>query len=209
MRADPHIVATWIKGWTLARETAPPTPYKGGFRVDVGWPEQKARYVFPAIMPAIGELASAINEPWAFLKACASPDAMQPMLATGWAIQRLGYMMTLTGPMGDFERPEGYALDTAEGPISIVRALDPAGETAAIGRVVVVDGFAIYDRIETRPEHRRRGFARVVMKALETIAREKEAVRGVLVATPEGRTLYDNLGWELHSPYTPAVIPGD
>ncbi|PZR86805.1 MAG: hypothetical protein DI537_27805 [Stutzerimonas stutzeri] len=49
--ADPPIVATWIKGWTLARETTPPTPYRGGFRVDVGWPEQKARYVFPAIMP--------------------------------------------------------------------------------------------------------------------------------------------------------------
>lgn len=209
MTADPHIVATWIKGWTLARETTPPTPYKGGFRVDVGWPEQKTRYVFPAIVPAIGELASAINEPWVLLKACASPAAMQPMLATGWLIQRPGYMMTLRGPMGDFERPEGYALDTAEGAISIVRALDPTGETAAIGRVVVVDGFAIYDRIETRPEHRRRGLARAVMKALETIGREKGAVHGVLVATSEGRALYESLGWELHSPYTTAVIPGD
>ncbi len=192
----------------MARETTPPMPYKGGFRVDVGWPEQKARYVFPAIVPAIGELASTINEPWIFLKACASPDAMQPMLATGWAIQRPGYMMTLTGPMGDFGRPEGYALDTAEGPISIARALDPAGETAAIGRVVVVDGFAIYDEIETRPEHRRRGLARAVMKALETIGRERGALRGALVATPEGRALYESMGWELHSPYTTAVISG-
>ncbi|WP_145206833.1 GNAT family N-acetyltransferase [Sphingobium sp. B2] len=198
MRADPHIVATWVRGWTLARETTPPTPYKGGLRVDVGWPEQKARYVFPAVVPAIGELASTINEPWVFLKACASPDAMQPILTTGWAIQRPGYMMTLAGSMGDFERPEGYALDVIEGPISIVRALDPAGEAAAIGRVVVVDGFAIYDRIETRPEHRRRGLARAVMKALETIGREQGAVRGVLVATPEGRALYESLGWELH-----------
>lgn len=209
MRVDPHIVAAWIKGWTLARETAPPTPYKGGFRVDVGWPEQKARYVLPAIVPTIGELASAINEPWIFLKACASPDAMQPILATGWAIQRPGYMMTLTRPMGDFERPKGYVLDTAEGPISIVRALDRAGETAAIGRVVAADGFAIYDRIETRAEHRRRGLARAVMLALEAIGRKAGAARGVLVATPDGRALYESLGWELHSPYTTAVIPAD
>src|SRR3546814_4274376 len=62
--ADPEIVAIWIKGWTTARETAPPVPDHGGFRVDVGWPQQKARYVFAALSPAIGELARAINEPW-------------------------------------------------------------------------------------------------------------------------------------------------
>lgn len=51
MTADPHIVATWVKGWTLARETAPPRPYRDGFWVDVGWPQQKARYVFPPYRP--------------------------------------------------------------------------------------------------------------------------------------------------------------
>lgn len=209
MRADPHIVATWIKGWTLARETTSPTPYKGGFRVDVGWPEQKARYVFPAIVPAIGELVSSINEPWVFLKACASPDALQAILPPRWTIQRPGYMMTNAGPMASNSAlSEGYRLDATRGTISVVRAFDPTGNEAAIGRVVVVDGFAIYDRIETRPEHRRRGLARAVMQALETIAREKGAVRGVLVATPDGRALYESLDWELHSPYTTAVIPG-
>src|SRR3546814_5025922 len=86
--ADPEIVAIWIKGWTTARETAPPVPDHGGFRVDVGWPQQKARYVFAALSPAIGELARAINEPWIFLKACAPPDAMQAMLPSQWIIQR-------------------------------------------------------------------------------------------------------------------------
>lgn len=45
------------------------------------------------------------------------------------------------------------------------------------------------------------------MMKLEAIGREKGAVRGVLVATPDGRALYESLGWELHSPYTTAVIP--
>ena len=70
MAADPHIVAVWVKGWTLARETAPPIPYEDGFRVDVGWPQQKTRYVFAAMSPAIGELVRVIEEPWVFLKAC-------------------------------------------------------------------------------------------------------------------------------------------
>src|SRR3546814_7238355 len=62
-------------------------------------------------------------------------------------------MMTCAGPMaGDSALPGGYVFDVTKGAISGVRAFDPAGNEATIGRVVVVDGFAIYDRIETRPE---------------------------------------------------------
>src|SRR3546814_148583 len=126
--ADPEIVAIWIKGWTTARETAPPVPDHGGFRVDVGWPQQKARYVFAALSPAIGELARAINEPWIFLKACAPPDAMQAMLPSQWIIQRPGHMMTCAGTMaGDSALPGGYVFDVTKGAISGVRAFDPAG----------------------------------------------------------------------------------
>lgn len=64
--ADPGVVATWIKGWTLARETPLPVEDHGGFRVDVGWPQQRARYVFPRISPAMRELAATIAEPWVF-----------------------------------------------------------------------------------------------------------------------------------------------
>src|SRR3546814_18804935 len=97
---------------------------------------------------------------------------------------------------GDSALPGGYVFDVTKGAISGVRAFDPAGNEATIGRVVVVDGFAIYDRIETRPEHRGRGLARAVMMKLEAIGREKGAVRGVLVATPDGRALYEGLGGE-------------
>src|SRR3546814_5323095 len=207
--ADPEIVAIWIKGWTTARETAPPVPDHGGFRVDVGWPQQKARYVFAALSPAIGELARAINEPWIFLKACAPPDAMQAMLPFQWIIQRPGHMMTCAGPMaGDSALPGGYVFDVTKGAISGVRAFDPAGNEATIGRVVVVDGFAIYDRIETRPEHRGRGLARAVMVTLKAIGSEKGAVRGVLVATPDGRDWYGGRGWEMHSPIGRAAWRG-
>jgi hypothetical protein len=39
--ADPHIVATSIKGWTLAREATPSTPYKASFGVDGDGPSKK------------------------------------------------------------------------------------------------------------------------------------------------------------------------
>ena len=104
--------------------------------------------------------------------------------------------------------PEGYVLEVATGTTATVRVLSPERDIAATGHLVTVEDFAIYDRIETQPEHRRRGLARVVMTMLETIGRQKSAGCGVLVATPDGRPLYESLGWELHSPYTTAAIPG-
>jgi len=207
--ADPGVVATWIKGWTLARETSPPVEDHGGFRVDVGWAQQRTRYVFPRISSAMRELAATIAEPWVFVKACASPAAMRAALPARWAIQPPGFMMECRGVMtGEAATPDGYLLDATEPrSIAIVRALAPGGELAAIGRVVRVGEFAIYDRIETDAAHRRRGLARAVMKKLESIARDQGASRGVLVATADGRGLYEGLGWELHSLYTTAAIP--
>ncbi|AMK23152.1 MULTISPECIES: GNAT family N-acetyltransferase [Sphingomonadaceae] len=206
--ADPRIVATWIKGWTLARETPPPVEDHGGFRVDVGWPQQRVRYVFPRISPAMRELAAGITEPWVFVKACATPSAMRAALPNRWAIQPPGFMMTCCGQMAGGAPPDGYSLDATDPmPLAVVKALASSGELAAIGRVVRVGEFAIYDRIETTAAHRRRGLGRAVMKKLETIARGAGATRGVLVATADGRGLYEALGWELLSLYTTAVIP--
>jgi len=206
--ADPKVVATWIEGWTVARATPPPVEYHGGFRVHVGWPQQRTRYVFGGISPALLELAATIVEPWVFLKACSSATAMRAALPEHWAMQPPGFMMECRRIMiGEAALRGDYLLDATEaGPIAIVRVLAPSGELAAIGRVVCVGEFAIYDRIETDAAHRRLGLARTVMKKLESIARDRGATRGVLVATAEGRGLYASLGWELHSLYTTAVI---
>lgn len=207
--ADPEIVASWIRGWTLARETPPPVEDHGGFRVDVGWPDQRTRYVFAQITPAMQELAATITEPWVFPKACASLAAMRAALPGRWEIQRPGFMMECRGVMaGEATMPEGFSVDAVERQsINIVQMRDRDGELAAIGRVVRVKDFAIYDRIETSAQYRRRGLASAVMKKLESLAMDQGARRGILVATPDGRLLYQNLGWKLHSPYTTATIP--
>ncbi|MDR3481906.1 MAG: GNAT family N-acetyltransferase [Burkholderiaceae bacterium] len=206
---DPRMVERWIEGWTLARLTPPPVPYGGGWRVDVGWPTQRARYVFPRMLPAIGDLASTITEPWIFLKACVAPAAMQAVLPSRWIIQRPGFMMTCAAAMPEARGlPAGYVLDARPGQaVAHVRVLAPDGATAASGQVVRVGEHAIYNMIETQPQHQRLGLARTVMKQLEKIAQAQGATRGLLVATPEGRALYETLGWELYSLYTTAVIP--
>ncbi len=205
---DPHIVETWVRGWTLARETPPPTRYRNALRVYVGWPRQMVRYVFPSLDREFHFLAEAIVEPWIFLKVCAPPDAVREYLPDRWVIQPAGFMMRCHGKM---IRPakkmtEEYTLECMqEDNITTARLLTTGKEVAAIGRVVQVDSFAVYDRIETHPDHRRRGLASFIMKALENAAGKQE---GLLVATGEGRSLYETLGWRLYTPYTSVVIPG-
>jgi hypothetical protein len=45
------------------------------------------------------------------------------------------------------------------------------------------------------------------MKRLEMLSREKGIQRAALVATPDGRALYEPLGWQVHCLYTTAAIP--
>lgn len=104
--------------------------------------------------------------------------------------------------------PAEYTVDLVEDTVvSAVRILAQDGTIAASGRLALVDDFAIYDQIVTHEDHRRRGLGTIVMKALEAVALKQKKTRSVLVATADGRALYQTLGWEIHSPYTSAVIP--
>jgi GNAT superfamily N-acetyltransferase len=209
--ADPRVVEAWVNGWALARETPLPVRDKGGFRVDVGWPQQRVRYVFPRVVAGVQQLANTIVDPWIFLKVCAPPEAMRGILTPRWVIQPPGFMMTCFGPMGasGASLPEGYTLDLREDlPVPLARVLTAHGEVAATGRIALAADFVIYDRIETHPDHRRRGRGRSLMKALEEIGRGRGKTQGLLVATANGRALYEALGWRIHSMYATAVIPG-
>jgi GNAT superfamily N-acetyltransferase len=210
-QADPSVVQAWVKGWTLARETPAPVAYTDGWRVDVGWPQQRVRYVFSHCSKALQTLAETVVEPWIFLKVCAGQGVMQMLLPPRWIIQPLGFMMIYTAQDQEYDvsLSNAYTSNVIEAPtVTVAKVLTENGEIASIGRVVFVDDFAIYDRIETHNAHRRRGLARAVMNSLQGISVARRNAHGVLVATTDGRALYEALGWRLHSLYTTAVIPG-
>ncbi|MDO5634083.1 MAG: GNAT family N-acetyltransferase [Micrococcus sp.] len=74
----------------------------------------------------------------------------------------------------------------------------PEGENelAAMGWVTFENGTAVFDRIWTSPQHRRRGLGALVMRYLtsEAVA-DGEISEGLLVASPDGQMLYGHLGW--------------
>jgi len=212
--AHHEIFMAWIRGWAHSREAPPPVAHADGFRIEVGLPQQAARFVFPHRSPALRELGETIAQPWVFLKACATSDELRALLPAHWRIEDQHWMMTCDArPFpGGAGVPAGYVLhvedDSARTGRAHVRIDAPDGTPAASGHVGLHDPLAIYDRIVTDPAHQRRGLGRAVMHALQALARAHGRHAGALVATDQGRALYESLGWRLHAPWAGAVIPG-
>lgn len=109
--------------------------------------------------------------------------------------------------------PEGYVARVDE-PVEGSRRLRimavgastaPEGEEelAALGWVTFQDATAVFDRIWTSPQHRRRGLGSLVMRHLTSeVLGEGEVRRGLLVASPDGQKLYAHLGWTDLAPVT-------
>jgi GNAT superfamily N-acetyltransferase len=204
---DPGLMRDWLTGWTRARRTSAPVAQRDHWFVDVGWPEQKRRYVFCSPSPEIAGLAQAIDEPWVFLKGCMSDQAMAALLPAGWTLTPSRFMMTcevLTPSQPVL--PPGYRLQTDIGaPVPSAAILDGFGELAAAGQIVWVENRAIFDSIKVDIGHRRRGLGRALVQCLTKMALDMGAKQGLLVSTQEGRALYESLGWRFHAPYASAM----
>jgi GNAT superfamily N-acetyltransferase len=207
LKADRDVVASWIEGWALSRGVAAPVQVYDGFRVDVGLPDQKARYVFAEASFGVEMVSREIGEPNIFIKVCAPPEAVEPLLASGWSIEPVSFMMTTddlyrisTCHPDDYQ----YKLELMPGGY-VVTAHAEDGELGASGRVFLVGSTAVFDQIVTHPDHRRRGLGRAIMSELGAVAFRDGATKGSLVATPDGRALYSTLGWRLHALFTTAV----
>lgn len=206
---SPDILKKWLTAWSLSRELPLPIAYKSGFKVEVGDAKQKERYVFPELNEDFIQLSNTINEPWIFLKACDTAEEIRNHVSEKWTLQPQGYMMSCSHPMVFPNHNLGteYKLEfDSYNSTFVVRILTQNNEEAAIGRVVLVDDIAVYDRIITDSNHRRKGLATIIIRELEKIALSKNITKNFLVATEEGRQLYQSLGWEVHSLYTSIVI---
>ncbi len=82
-----------------------------------------------------------------------------------------------------------------DGPRTTYR-LDDGERVAAEATMAVEDGrWVTFDAVETTPAFRRRGLARHVMTTMCARAAAAGATHGVLVASADGRALYEALGW--------------
>jgi len=208
--ADPALVARWAKAWAISRGATPPVSRNDALYIHVGQPEQVGRYIFTALdRDPIRNLAARIDRPFLFLKVCAPADAVRPLLPPGWAIATPGYMMTapVAAMLAPSTIPTDFTLEVdRQGDVVLATVTDPAGEQAAWGRIILMNGLVVFDRIGTADKHQRRGLGGAIMRALAAEANTHGIRDAVLCATPPGRALYETLGWSLHSDYTTASL---
>ncbi|MGW6704034.1 GNAT family N-acetyltransferase [Streptomyces sp. NPDC054956] len=202
----------WVHGWTVSRGAAEPVPRAWGFTIDVGQPGHVVRHVLNSADEAtVRKITENATAPGVWLKAFVPPEALEPWLAPGWHLAGGdGYLMSAplpnAHPRALPEPPDGYRLTTwtrAGLTRSLVRTTD--GAFAARGQLAVTALGAVIDQVETDPSHQRRGLGRLVMHSLTTAAAHQGARAAVLAATPEGRALYESLGWHTLSPLTGAA----
>ncbi|MDR7332268.1 GNAT family N-acetyltransferase [Roseateles asaccharophilus] len=205
------LVLAWLHGWSISRQVPAPIAHADGYRVEVQQPRHARRYVFDGPSPTLAQLGRSITEPWVFLKACATADALRALLPAHWQMEADGFLMSCGDQPLPTSRPlpPGYVLAlTGEGDLVSAQVLAPDGASASAGHVALGERWATYDRIITEPAHQRLGLGRAVMAALQARAHARGRHAGVLVATPEGRRLYESLGWQLRAPWATAVIAG-
>jgi GNAT superfamily N-acetyltransferase len=207
----PDLVGEWVRGWTVSRSTPAPVAVPGGWRVDVGLPGHRRRYVLHGYDPsAVQRLIRRDNPPGTWIKVATDPARMHGDLPDGWTPSDTGHLMTTTYGSTDaiVGPPSPYTIsDEISGRVVTVVVVDPAGQVAASARLAVAGTVGVVDQVETAPEHRRRGLGSAVMRHLAGRAVHCGVRTGILVATDDGRHLYRTLGWTTATPIAVAYLP--
>jgi GNAT superfamily N-acetyltransferase len=204
-------IEIWAFGYALTRGYPAPETVTTGLWLEVGKPDQRGRFVLPEFDPAMfSELARSIEAPGIYIEAPAPREAAASLLPDKWTVRERAFLMTTAlGAPHRLPLPPGYRLAAQDDGGAIkVEVTNDDGELAASGSAGLTDGHAVFDQILTQAAHRRLGLGTTVMGALTRRAMERGANQGTLIATPNGRALYQVLGWEQWSEVTSVISPG-
>jgi ribosomal protein S18 acetylase RimI-like enzyme len=158
----------------------------------------------------LASLDRQVAAPGTWIKIVGCAGDLRGALSGRWTVASTGYLMSapLTGSAD--KPPAPYALQVGrDRDVLVATVVDPAGGTAASGRLAPAGEFGVVDQVETAAAHRRRGLGTVVMRALGDHAARNGMDTGLLVATDDGRRLYQALGWSVRSEIAAAFVPED
>jgi len=208
LAADSELLLAWLTGRSLARGLPEPAAEFGGFRIDTKGEKEICRWVFAGVTDGLRELGRSIREPRYFVKLCGTAGELADALPREWLTTDSRWFMASDDTPHAFGAvSSGYRLEQyRDGAVTRVEIRTSEGELAASGYAAQTADALVYDRIETAPQHRRKGLARAVMAALGG-CRQSPSARQLLVATAEGEKLYSSLGWQKLSPYSTAYLP--
>lgn len=209
-------VRSWVDGWIASRGASPPLVEPWGYTIDVGSAGHVTRHVLGAVNDDVEErtvrkVADAVTGTGVWLKVFDDPARVGGWLGENWWIDpEPGCLMSV--PLTATEAPaapDGYRVRVwTRAGVTRVMLAAPDGSWAARGQIAPTGSTAVVDQVETSPEHRRRGLGSFVMRTLAQEAVAQGAERGVLAGTPDGRALYEALGWRVEALLTSAKFTG-
>lgn len=187
-----RLVDRWVEGWSLSRGAA---RHRDGdcWRVDVAAATRAVeRIVARPTSDELARLVAATAAPDVWLSVVGPlDDDARGALARLDAVAHAERMMT--APVSATPLPPDVIVDDADRVVHV--RVESDGVVAARGQAAVVGDHAVFDRIATVPDFRRRGLASRVMAGLEHGAAARGATTGLLFASVDGRRLYESLGW--------------
>ena len=194
------VVSRWARGWAYARGFPRPAAVPGGVRVEVGEPGRRMEWVATDdadTLAGLVDTARATPEAWLSV-VTESPAGVRPWFVEAGLVANDGEEALMSIQLADHASrrlPDGYRAEVDRDGGLITVTVRVGEDVAARGRIAVIGADAVADRIQTEPDHRRRGLGGAVMSLLVSAAREAGAVYGLLVASEMGEPLYAGLGW--------------
>lgn len=203
----------WAFGYCAAREYAEPVAatIASALWFDAGKPDQTGRFILGA---ASGDAAAAafaaVDAPHIYVDVAAPREAILPHVPPGWQPRDPMWLMA-AGPdtldaaaraLPDFAIEIDESAHRFE---AVARHTD--GALAARGVLGVHGRVAVYDQIVTEAPFARRGLGSAIMAELGRLAARRGATTRLLVATADGKALYERLGWSLRSDIVSVISP--
>lgn len=204
VHADEELLQTWITGWSACRGYEAHRDARSTSVLLTDQQDQTEHFLFEPTAERFRELAADTkDDPRRILTVVTNRmrELIDEAESAGLRVtDRQQSLMSADMHGQDVEdpRPPGdeFTLERdSEG--ACRRVTVRAGDAvAARGSVSVVDDYAVYDRIVTEEDFRRRGLGSYVMRALTAGVLEDDVTTGLLMASADGRALYEFLGWQ-------------
>ncbi len=205
----------WAFGYCAARGYAEPvaaaTPPTLWF--DVGKPDQSGRFILGDVSGETAAAAfAAVDAPHIYVDIAAPRAAILPHIPSGWQprdpmwLMAAGTDVPVPATSPDIGPDFAIAIDeSAHRFEAIARHAD--GSLAARGVLGLHGAVAVYDQIVTEAQFGRRGLGSAIMAELGRLAARRGVTTRLLVATADGKALYERLGWSLRSDIVSVISP--